>query len=584
MESNNKILVIADHPELKKLLSSNGSELHFHFLSLQDNAMEKVFDEVPHLIVIDEDFQDGQGLAIALGIKEDLVLKHIPIILLTDADKPEDAAFQDNRIDLYCSKNQDLQNLLQYIQDALDKNYNELDLNPLTRLPGSRSSILRIDRAIRDKKLFAVLCADLSDLSAYNSVYGDARGDEIIINLAKTIEEVLKTEGSSDDFLGHLGGDDFIIVTSYDVAVKVSESIINRFDTEIHGFYDPNDLEHGYILHRNSEGLLTHYPIMGVLIAVLHNDNQPLIEVNEIGRVVLGLKQYAKQFPGSCYIKYRYKSQAPQNVEQGELLEISFPSKMKSVKLPTLAQETDKNAVFFNAILRGHKIETAYQPIVDLSARRIIGYEALTRSIADNFITQPALLFSIARESGKIKEMDKLCVDVALSSAQKLGTDKKLFINLNLETLIDPRFMKQLFLKKKVIGFDQIVIELTEQSILRSFEKVRDALFELKEQGVSVAIDDLGGGAVSLRDVAVLRPDYIKFDRSLIRQIDSNSTKQQIVLSMILFANGIKAMTTAEGIETKEEYETVQNLGVNLGQGYYFARPGKPFPEVKDFF
>jgi EAL domain-containing protein (putative c-di-GMP-specific phosphodiesterase class I) len=81
-----------------------------------------------------------------------------------------------------------------------------------------------------------------------------------------------------------------------------------------------------------------------------------------------------------------------------------------------------------------------------------------------------------------------------------------------------------------------------------------------------------------LRDVAVLKPDYIKFDRFLIRQIDTNIMKQQIVLSMILFANGIKAQTTAEGIETKEEYETVLMCGVDLGQGYYFARPGPALP------
>jgi len=120
------------------------------------------------------------------------------------------------------------------------------------------------------------------------------------------------------------------------------------------------------------------------------------------------------------------------------------------------------------------------------------------------------------------------------------------------------------------------VIEVTEQSILRSFDKLHDAMMELKEQGVSVAIDDLGGGAVSLRDVAILKPEYIKFDRSLIRQIDTSTTKQQIVLSMILFARGIQAQTTAEGIETKEEYETARMCGVNLGQGYYFARPGTP--------
>jgi EAL domain-containing protein (putative c-di-GMP-specific phosphodiesterase class I) len=177
-----------------------------------------------------------------------------------------------------------------------------------------------------------------------------------------------------------------------------------------------------------------------------------------------------------------------------------------------------------------------------------------------------------------VKELDKLCVDSALRMGQGIEKDKKLFLNLNHETLLDSKLMKTLFTEKGVIGFKNIVIEITEQSILRSFEKMRDALLELKEQGVSVAIDDVGGGAVSLRDVALLKPDYIKFDRSLIRQIDTNVTKQQIVLSMILFANGIQAKTTAEGIETKEELETVKMCGVNLVQGYFLSRPGPPFP------
>ena len=131
-----------------------------------------------------------------------------------------------------------------------------------------------------------------------------------------------------------------------------------------------------------------------------------------------------------------------------------------------------------------------------------------------------------------------------------------------------------------MIGFKNIVIEVTEQSILRSFDKIREALLELKEQGVSVAIDDVGGGAVSLRDVAVLKPDYMKFDRSLIRQIDISTTKQQIIISLLHFARSIHAVTTAEGIETKEEYEAVLMCGIDIAQGYYFARPGNAFPKV----
>ncbi len=582
MENNNKILLIVDQPDIRRLLDESLNGFQYLFLSAEEDPTQRVFDEMPHLIVIDEDYHERQGLAIALKIKEDLVLKYIPIILLTGSDTAE-STLLDKRVDLCCNISQSSQNLIQRVQEMLDKNYNELDLNPLTRLPGSRSSLLRIEHAIRDKKLFAVCCVDLSDLSAYNSAYGDARGDEIIISLAKTIEDVLKSHGGADDFLGHLGGDDFLIVTSYDSAVRISESIIYNFDAEIHKFYESEDKKQGYILQRNSKGFLMHYPIMSCSVVILHDENQPLTEISEIGRIVSELKKYTKTITGSCYIKYRHRPQMPPDLKPGESLEVRFPNKMKSVIVPNAAPETDKYSVFFNEILKARKIETAYQPIVDLRGRQVIGYEALTRSRADNFTTEPALLFSIARESGKIKELDQLCVEVALMSGQKLGPDKKLFINLNLETLIDPKIMKEIFSKKNVIDYHNIVIELTEQSILRAFENVRDALFELKEKGVSVAIDDVGGGAVSLRDVAILKPDYMKFDRSLIRQIDSNSTKQQIVLSLILFANGIKAVTTAEGIETKEEYQTVQGLGVSLAQGYYFARPGKPFPEIIDF-
>ena len=582
MDENNKILFLIDHTALKQSLSKLLNGFRYYFLSPGDDAVQKAFDEVPHLIVIDENFKDGQGMTLALKIKEDLVLKHIPIILLTGKDivNPQPTG---SGIDFYYNKDQRHQDLIQRCREALDKNYNELDLNPLTRLPGSRSSILRIERAMRAKELFAICCVDLSDLSVYNSVYGDARGDEIIISLAKIIEEVLNVKEAEGDFFGHLGGDNFVIVTSYDRAVQISESIIYDFDAHVYKFYNADDRKQGYLLKKTSEGVLESYPIMNVSIVILHDDHKPLTEISEISRIALGLKRYTKTLPDSCYIKYRHKPQVLGGATMGQSIEVCFPNKMKSIQVTTPAQDADKYSVFFNAILRGQQIETAYQPIVDLSARKIVGYEALTRSRTDNFTKEPALLFSIARESGKIKELDRLCVEVALMSGQKLGPGKKIFINLNLETLIDPRIMKEIFAKKKLIGFENIVIEITEQSILRSFEKVRDALFELKEQGVSIAIDDVGGGAVSLRDVAVLKPDYMKFDRSLIRQIDSNSTKQQIVLSLILFANGIKAITTAEGIETKEEYTMVQSLGVSLAQGHYFARSGKPFPKVEDF-
>lgn len=571
--NKNKILLAIDDPGIRKILSEALTKQGYVPVIFKKNALiQMVFDQVPNLIVVDEAYNENRGEKLALEIKEDAVLQYIPIILLTDTDV---LTRRDKALDFVIKKNHDVKELLAAVTKAIDKNYNELDLNPLTHLPGTRSSVLRIEYAIQSKKAFAVCCVDLSDLSAFNSIYGDARGDDIIIKLCAIAKDAIRKQGSPDDFLGHLGGDDFLIVSHSDHASKIAEMIIQNFDAVIPGYYDPEDRIRGFIVQRNKEGALTHYPLMGLSIAIVDNEDMSIEGMAQIGQIAGRLKQYMKGLEGSCFVRHH-----PHAGKNGSPVEVRFPTQRKTIQVSAANPEADKYHALFNSIISEKKIQTFYQPIVDMKTRKPIGYEALTRGVSGSSFDDVALFFSVARESGRVKELDKICVEYALKSGQALGKDQKLFLNLNHETLIDPKIMKDLFNQKGVIGFKNIVIEVTEQSILRSFDKVREALLELKEQGVSVAIDDVGGGAVSLRDVAILKPDYMKFDRSLIRQIDSNITKQQIVLSLKLFANGIQAKATAEGIETKEEYEAVLLCGIELAQGYYFARPGKAFPEV----
>ncbi len=569
-----------DDPALAASVQTELEKLQYTVMPMSEGGvLQKMFDEVPNLVIVDEDFRGGEGRLLALGIKEDVVLKYVPIILLVKNDTFFDDT--DDGIDLYFRKDRQIRDLAFCAREIAGKTFNELDLNPLTRLPGTRSSILRIEGAVSADQAFSVCCIDLSDLSAFNSAYGDGRGDEIIVKVGHILQDILKNEGTKDDFVGHLGGDDFIVITTSNRSVQIAEEIIKQFDRVIPNFYDMNDRKQGYLLQRNKQGLLTQYPIMSLSVAIIQSDRTRPTEIAEIGRIGGDLKKYMKAMPGSCYISYQpHRGEEVLPTEEGSYLDVCFPSRMETVRVPALTGRTQKHVAFLNTILRLKKIKTVYQPIVDLATKQIGGYEALTRTLDDNFFSDPALLFSMARQASRVKELDKLCVDCALKTGQGIVADKKLFLNLNHETLLDSGLMKTLFSERGVIDFKSIVIEITEQSILRSFEKMRDALLELKEQGVSVAIDDVGGGAVSLRDVALLRPDYIKFDRSLIRQIDTNITKQQIVLSMILFAKGIRAKTTAEGIETREELETVKMCGVDLVQGYFLARPGPPFPAL----
>jgi EAL domain-containing protein (putative c-di-GMP-specific phosphodiesterase class I)/GGDEF domain-containing protein len=569
--SKNKAMLMIDDKALRAQVTKLLRRLRCSATPGRPDTLESVFDEVPHLLIIDEDFHEGQGRKIAHALKEDMVLRYIPILLLA-ADSVFYVSRESEMIDAYVPKAKVQESLLPRVRAILEQNQHELDLNPLTSLPGNRSSMLRIERAIRSKDPFAVCCVDLGNLAVFNKAYGDARGDEVIIRLAHIIRDALQYQGAADDFIGHLGGDDLVVMTRPGVAETLSETIIQNFDAIIPSFYDTHDREQGYLVQRNKEGALAQFPIMSVSIAIVHNERRPRYRLPQISRIAGELKKYMKALPGSCYIQYRRKGRL--KTDSRDSLEVRFPSKMKSINITEFSDDSDRHSAFFKALLKSKNIRTLYQPIVDLRNKRIVGYEALTRALSDTPTEEAAFLFASAREAGMVKELDELCVETALKTGQAMGHDRKLFLNLNHETLIDAKIMKRLFSMRGAIGFKNIVVEMTEQSILRSFDKVRDALMELKEKGVSFAIDDVGGGAVSLRDVAALKPDYIKFDRSLIRQIDISTTKQQIVLSMILFAKGIRAQTTAEGIETREEYEAVRMCGVDLGQGYYFAKPG----------
>ena len=574
-----KILLMIDEKKLKSRISDELAKLRCHLSEANEDAIKKVYDEVPHLIIIDENYRKGEGKALALSLKEDEILKYIPIILLVK--EAQTVSSKDHeKIDHYIRKSSAGKSLVGTVREVLANNYNELDFNPLTHLPGIKSTVLCVDKATHSKRMFAVCCVDLSDLAPFNVAYGDARGDEVIIRLGKIIREAIKFHGSSEDFLGHLGGDDFFVVTDSEMAAPLTEVIIQNFDSAVGSYYDPADRDQGYIVHRVKEGAMSQHPIMTLSVAIIYNDYMPVTDMGEISHIADELKKYMKTLPGSCYVKYRRKLNEMLDPKDNSSLEVRFPSKMKSVAISGMGNETNKYNVFFNTVLKNKKIRTLYQPIVDLKTKKVVGYEALTRALSDYPVDEATLLFSVAREADKVKELDKLCVEYALKSSQDMATDKKLFLNINHETLIDPKFMKEIFAAKGKLSYKNLGIEVTEQSLLRSFDKIKNALLQLKKQGISVAIDDVGGGAVSLRDVAILKPDYIKFDRSLVRQIDISTTKQQIVMSMIVFAKGIHASTTAEGIETEEEYKAAMMCGINLGQGYYFSRPAPAFPDV----
>lgn len=174
--------------------------------------------------------------------------------------------------------------------------------NPLTGLPGNLVIDDHLKELVESKEPFAVMYLDLDNFKAYNDKYGFERGDQILLLTSQIVSRSIGKSGSTDDFLGHIGGDDFIVITKPEYVKTLAENIIELFDREIKSQYHPTDLTTGYIEVKNRRGQLEQFPIISISIAAISNQLYLFTNYLEIAEVAADLKKLAKQHPGSCVV------------------------------------------------------------------------------------------------------------------------------------------------------------------------------------------------------------------------------------------------------------------------------------------
>lgn len=249
---------------------------------------------------------------------------------------------------------------------------------------------------------------------------------------------------------------------------------------------------------------------------------------------------------------------------------------------------SNTNALTLDSIIQEQDLSIVFQPIIENKAQNILGYEALTRGPLNSEFHSPIALFEEAAKQGRLVELELLCRELSILQFKKLRLPGKLFLNASPETLFQPSFRSGQTLKLlQQIGLSpsRVVIELTEHSPLENYELVRDALKHYKEMGFEIAMDDLGSGYSGLRMWYELRPDYVKIDRHFMCNIDSDKVKQQFVRSIKNIAEELDCQVIAEGVETADEFQFIEKIGLPFCQGYYFARPEKsPIRHISSHF
>ena len=217
---------------------------------------------------------------------------------------------------------------------------------------------------------------------------------------------------------------------------------------------------------------------------------------------------------------------------------------------PTLRlRRLDASTYELTELMRDGRLATLFQPIVDPRSRGICGFEALTRGPSDSWLHSPQNLFEAARRAGVKVELDFVCMQNAFRRFVAARVAGQLFINVSPDSIYEESNFATRFLgyaKDAELAPDRIVIELTEESLLDDYARLRSALQRLRDAGCSIAIDDLGAGSSGLRTWSELKPDFVKIDRYFVSGIDADATKLEFVRSILDMGRAIGCRVIAE--------------------------------------
>jgi len=229
-------------------------------------------------------------------------------------------------------------------------------------------------------------------------------------------------------------------------------------------------------------------------------------------------------------------------------------------------------------------IRTLYQPIVDLKTGEIFAYEALTRGPKGTPMESPLMLFGVADKTNLSFELDRLCRKKALLNLKGLGSHQKIFVNTFPATMHDPEFKGaslEALLKKTGLRGENIVFEVTERVAIENYSLFQKEQNYFSDLGFGLAVDDIGSGYGSLEAIANLRPQYVKVDLSIIRDIHENPVKLELLKAIADISRKIGAKILVEGIEKREELEIVRQHGCDYGQGFLLGRPEPELLDIK---
>lgn len=425
------------------------------------------------------------------------------------------------------------------------------DCNPLTGLPGNWALKKYIEEKINQNELFETIYIDINYFKPFNDKYGFAKGDEVIITLGEIIKKT--TQGLNKVFIAHIGGDDFIIVCDPKDSENICKAIKNEFE-KILPLFHGEDYNKSFYVSKDREGKIKEFPLLSLTFAIVGNKHRKIFSYAHLASIAAEVKGKAKMLAKTYKTSFIYKDQR------------------KDENNIFLKPITDKE-VFFNI-----KIDIFFQPIIDLSLKKVIGFEAFVRGFKNGKeLISPYQLFEKAKELGILKDFDRLCREKAMKKMKDYGLEKDflLFLNVHNEA-IDQGLLGSTWILEKALYYglkpEHVVIEVCEEKV-KNFEGLVQFIRNYKSYGFLIALDDFGTKHSNIERVLFLEPDFLKIARLLLDSADKVLTKKKLLEGIYIFLERLEIPGILEGLETYEELNILRNIGFRYAQGFLFSPP-----------
>jgi diguanylate cyclase (GGDEF)-like protein len=267
-----------------------------------EEALRKLEENQYHLVLLDIYMSGKDGHEVLKEIRSNIKTRNIPVIILTASSNISDEIKSiDQGADDFLNKDADDQVIQARIKNTLKKHRFMMGLNPLTQLPGNLQIDEEINKRISDQTRFAIGYVDLDHFKEFNDTFGFSEGDKAIRLTAEILYRAILKYGNKNDFLGHVGGDDFIFITTPDRVEIICEWIVKTADLNFKKLFPAKIQKEGYYTAKNRKGVTERIPILTLSIAVVHNGNKTFGSLAEIASTASEIKKKAKSIAGNSY-------------------------------------------------------------------------------------------------------------------------------------------------------------------------------------------------------------------------------------------------------------------------------------------